>query len=70
MPVVGVLVEAQVGDEHHGVAELVTKLPQRHLGDAVGVPRLRTDGVLSGREAEQHDGGHAEGAQPAGLFHQ
>ena len=49
VPVVGVLVEAQVGDEHHGVAEGAAQLGQRHLHDAVGIPRARPHGVFVAR---------------------
>ena len=38
MPVVGVLVEAEVGHEHDLVAHGVAQGAQRHLDDAVGIP--------------------------------
>ena len=44
--VVGVLVEAQVGDEHDVVAHLVAQVAERELHDAVGVPRLAAGRVL------------------------
>ena len=47
--VVGVLVEAEVGDEHDRVAELVAQVAQGHLHDAVGVPGPRPVGVLCRR---------------------
>ena len=58
--VVGVLVEAVVGHEHEAVADLVAQVAQGHLHDAVGVPRLRADGVLARGHAEQDHAGDAE----------
>ncbi len=40
MPVVGVLVEAQIGDDHEGVTEVVLQIGQGDLHDPVGVPGL------------------------------
>ena len=43
---------------------------QGDLHDPVGVPGLRSLGVLAGRDAEEDDRGHAERRQPAGLLAQ
>ena len=56
MPVVGVLVEAVVSDEHEIVADLLPQIPQRDLHDAVGRVGTRPDRVLHGRHAEQDHG--------------
>ena len=39
VPVIGVLVDAQVGDEHHLIADLTAKVGQGELHDAGRVPR-------------------------------
>ena len=66
--VVGVLVEAAVGHEHHPVAHLVAQVAQRDLHDAVGVPGLGPGGVLASRHAEQDHAGHAERGQRRHLL--
>jgi hypothetical protein len=58
--VVGVLVDAEVGHENHLVTDLVAQVLQRHLDDAIGVPRLGTDGVLLPGDPEEDDGRDAE----------
>ena len=68
--VVGVLVEAQVGDEHDVVAHLRDEVAQRDLHDAVGVPRLRALGVLRGRHAEEDDARDAQRGQLGDLLAQ
>ena len=57
MAVVGVLVQAQVGHEHGGVAHLGGQVPERELDDAGRVVGRRAAAVL--------DGGNAEQDQPA-----
>jgi hypothetical protein len=57
--VVRVFVQAQVGDHHVVVAELLPKHPERPLRDPVRVPRLRTLRVLAFGDAEQHEREHA-----------
>jgi hypothetical protein len=52
--VVGVLVEAVVGDEHEVVADLVPQRAQRHLHHAVGRVGTRAGRVLRRRHAEEH----------------
>ena len=56
----GVLVEAEVGHQHDLVAEGVAQLAQRHLHDAVGVPRTRAPLVLRRGDAEEDDPGDAQ----------
>ena len=67
MAVVGVLVEAEVGDEHDLVADGVGERSERDLHDAVGVRRPAALGVLRQRDAEQHERGHPERDEPAAL---
>jgi hypothetical protein len=66
--VVGVLVEAEVGHEHDVGTHVVAQVTQGNLDDAVAGPGLGTLGILGGRDAEEHDAGHAEGAQPGDLL--
>ena len=40
VPVVGVLVHAQIRDQHHLVTEIGAQIGQRRLHDAVGIPRF------------------------------
>ena len=54
MAVVGVLVHAQIGDQHDVVAEIGAQVGQCHLDDPVRVPGLRPDVVLVLGNAEQH----------------
>ncbi len=68
--VVGVLVEAVVGHEHEGVADLVSQVAQGHLHHAVGGVGARPVRVLAGGDAEQHHGGHAEIGQRPHLLAQ
>ena len=68
--VVGVLVDAQVGDQHDVVAEVAAQVGQRELHDAVGVEGAAADGVLARRHAEQHDGADAERRQLGDLLAQ
>ena len=53
--VVGVLVQAEVRDQHELVAELADQAPERHLDDPVRVRGARADGVLGGGDAEEGD---------------
>ena len=64
MPVVGVLVEAEIGHHDEVVADIVAEVAQGDLHDAVLRPRLRSLGVLNLRNAEQDHAGHAELDQP------
>ena len=50
VPVVGVLVDTEVGHHHDVVAEIGTQITQRDLHDTVGVVRAASDGVLRSRE--------------------
>ena len=52
--VVGVLVQAQVGDQHGRVADLGGQPAQRHLDDPVRVVGRRAAAVLRRRDPEQH----------------
>jgi hypothetical protein len=65
--VVGVFVEAEIGGEDHGVADVVTQRGEGDLHDPVRIPGAAPVAVLPRRYAEEDDTGHAEGAQPAGL---
>jgi len=68
MAVIGVLVDAEVGDEHDVIADVVTQVAERHLHDAVRVPRARPFGVLGGRHAEQDHAGNPQGGQFGDLL--
>ena len=68
MTVIGVLVEAVVGHQHHRVADFVAQCSQRDLHDAVGRVGLRAVRVLVLRDAEQHHAGHAEPRERAHLL--
>ena len=65
--VAGVLVEAQVGHEHHPVADRVAQSAQRHLHDALRVPGSRPPLVLLGGHTEEDDTGDAEVGQRRDL---
>ena len=56
MAVVGVLVDAQVGDQHDVVADIVAEIGEGELGDAVGVVGTAPERILVRRNPEQHDG--------------
>ena len=68
VPMVGVLVHAQVGDEHELVAHLPAQVLERELDDPPRVPRAGALRVLAGGDAEEDDPGHAEGRQLADLL--
>ncbi len=68
--VVGVLVEAQVGDQHQPVAQLVGQPAQGHLDDAVRIAGPAADGVLGCGHPEEDHGRHAQRRQPVGLLDQ
>ena len=68
--VVGVLVDAQVGDQHDVVADVAAQVGQGQLHDALGIEGAGADGVLGARHAEQHDGAHAERGQLGDLLAQ
>ena len=75
--VVGVLVDAQIGHQHHPIADLVGQISQAQLHNSLRVEGLRADGILGGRHSEQDHGADAEvgqlgdlGAQAlAGVLH-
>ena len=70
MPVVGVLVQAQVGHDDEGVAHGVAHGAQCHLHDAVGVPGPAAQRVLPLRHPEEDEPGQAQRHQPLGLDHE
>ncbi len=65
---VGVLVHAEVGDEHHLVADLGPQVLEGELDDPLGIPGPRPFGVLGGGHAEEDHAGHAEGDELADLL--
>ena len=67
VPVVGVLVEAEVGHQHQFVTDGGAQGAQRQLDDAVGIPGPAALGVLVLGHAEEDQAGHAERGQPLGL---
>ena len=70
VPVVGVLVEAEIGYEDHLVTEVVAQLSERDLDDAVTVRCARSDRVLAGWHPEQHERSDPERREPLCLEHQ
>ena len=70
MAVVGVLVQAEVGDEGHLRPELVPQSAEGDLHDPVLCPRPAALGVLARGDAEEHERRHAQAGQPAGLLDQ
>ena len=68
--VVGVLVDAQVGDQHDVVADVAAQVGERELHDAVRVEGAAADGVLRRRHTEQDHGAHAELGQLDDLLAQ
>ncbi len=60
VPVIGVLVETEIGDEHHRVAERAAQLRQRHLDDAVAVPGSGSHGIFLVGDPEQDDPGYPQ----------
>ena len=58
MPRLGVLAEADVGDDHE-LRHASLELAYRALDDAIRVEVLRADGVLRRRETEEKDRGNA-----------
>ncbi len=70
MTVIGVLVEAEIGDQHEAVAQVVRQAAQGHLDDPGGVAGSAADRVLGRRHSEQHDRGNAQRRQPVGLLGQ
>ena len=60
MTVGGVLVHAEVGDEHHLLSHLVAQVAQGGLDDAVRVERTGPHLVLVGGHPEQHHSRHAQ----------
>ena len=70
MPVVGVLVEAEVGHHDELVADLVPHGAQRNLHHAVGVPGAAPLRVLARRHPEEDEPGDAERDEALRLDHQ
>ena len=70
MPVRRVLVDAQVGHQHHAIADVGRKLAQRHLHDALRVERARAQVVLHLGNAEEDDRTDAEIGELAHLLAQ
>ena len=70
MAVVGVLVQAEVGDQDVVVTQLLAQGRKASLADALRVPRFGPFGILALRNAEQHEGEHAFRGDLAGLLAQ
>ena len=70
MPVVGVLVDAQVGDQHDVVADVAAQVGERQLDDPVGVEGAAAERILARRDAEQHHGLDAERGELGDLLAQ
>ena len=60
VPVVGVLVDAEVGDQHQLVTDRGSEVAQGNLHDAVVGAGSAALGVLDGGDAEEDDRGDAE----------
>jgi len=60
VPVIGVLVDAQVGDHHDVVADVAAKVGQGQLHDPIGVVRTAADRILRRRNPEHDDALHTE----------
>jgi hypothetical protein len=67
VPVVGVLAEAHVGDEHEAGGGAANRL-QRPRHDAVGAGRTAAARILALRDAEEEDRGYPEIGQAAALL--
>ena len=70
MSVIGVLVDAQVGHHHHPITHRLAAFGQSHLHNSLRGERLRADGVLGGRDAEQDERADAQVRQLADLGHE
>ena len=68
VPVVGVLVDAQIGVHHDAVTDVTTQVLEGELDDALRIERTAPGGVLDGRNTEQDDSAHAELGQTDDLF--
>ena len=68
--VVGVLVDAQVGDQGDVVAEVAAQVGEGQLHDPLRVGRAAAGGVLDGRHTEQHDAADAGGGELGDLLAQ
>ena len=66
--VIGVLVDAQIGDQHEIVTDLGAQVAERHLDDALRVERRTAGGVLRRRQTEQHHRPDAETGQLGDLL--
>jgi hypothetical protein len=60
VPVVGELVEAEVGHDDEGVADLGADIPESRVEDALRVGRAGAHGVLGRRDAVEHDPAEAQ----------
>ena len=60
VPMVGVLVDAEVGDHDDVVADVAAEIGERELHDAVGIEGAAAHGVLVRGDSEQDHGLHAE----------
>ena len=70
MAVIGVLVEAEIGEQHELVTDLVAEILQRDLDDAVRIPCARTLGILRCGYAEQDHAGDPERRELGDLLAQ
>ena len=68
--VIGVLVQAQVGDEHHGVAQTRCAVRPEPPARRLRVPRARPHGVFAFGDPEQHDPGDPQRRQSLRLHDQ
>ena len=65
--VVGVLVDAQIGHQHHSIADVGGKIGEAQLHNSLRVEGFRADGILGGRHPEQDHGADAEVGQLVDL---
>ena len=61
--VIGVLVDAQIGHQHHSIADLGRQIGQAQLHNSLRIEGLRADGIFGGRHSEQDHGSDAEVSQ-------
>ena len=67
---VGVLVDAQIGDQGDVVAEVAAQVGEGQLHDALRIGGAAAGGVLDSRHAEQHDAADAGGGELGDLLAQ
>ena len=60
MTVAGVLVNTQVGHEHHSIANVFLQLLQGNLHNAIWVESAGANFVFFGRNTKQNDSGNAK----------